>query len=649
MLKRNDEILQSEFTLSLVESLDPLNREETLLMSEYPNVSVCKPVEEALSHHVEKERLLNQVTAQTHQRLKLPEILENTVEQVCDFLNVDRLVIYQLDGYSSQQNIISDDRFHDNRDCITYEAKKSADIPSLQQEKEIFKLGLVSQYRDLYLQGFTLAVDDTELAYARSPKLIEALKKAKIRSQFIAPIIVQNHLWGLLIAHQCLECRHWQQSEKDFIRHITEHLGVAIYQAQLYAQVQQQKQTLEQQVNERTQALRDALVSAQAANRFKSEFLATISHELRTPLTCVIGMSSTLLRWSVESLSDKQKRYIQTIYNSGEHLLELIEDLLDFSELESGKTILDPSEFSLTQLARDSLRTIADRAAVDGVELRLDLSLESEGDRFCADLGRVRHILFNLLSNAVKFTQTGGTVTLYIGREENEAVIEVEDTGIGIPEDRQSQLFQSFKQLDASYNRQYGGAGLGLALTKQLVELHGGQIEVESTVGVGSKFTVRLPMQSIDNGEGNLKIASKPPSFTPVNPLSQGHIVLIADREDDATLICNILTAAGYQVVWMIEGCTALDKIQLLEPSVAIVDRGLTGMDGRDIVSTLRSLPSMQSLKILLIDDLSTPEAEANCLACGANDCVGKPMEPELLLAKLITLLSTSTPEVEPS
>ena len=650
MLQPNHEILQSDFTLSLVEVLDSEEEEAIESPLEYPSVSVCKPVEDALTQHVEKERLLNQVTAKTYQRLKLPSILGSTVEQVREFLDVDRLVIYQLNGYSHQQNGIREDDFHHTLDYITYEAKKSFKIPSLQQEREIFKLGLVSQYRDLYLQGFTLAVDDTELTYAQSPQLVQALKKAKIRSQFIAPIIVQEHLWGLLIAHECLECRHWTQSEKDFIQHITEHLGVAIYQAKLFAQVPQQKQTLEQQVNERTQALRDALISAQAANRFKSEFIATISHELRTPLTCVIGMSSTLLRWSVESLSDKQKRYIQTIYNSGEHLLELIEDLLDFSELESGKTILNVSEFSLTQLAHQSLRMLSDRAAVDGVELDLNLSVEPQCDRFRADLGRVRHILFNLLSNAVKFTQTGGQVTLHVWREDDEAILEVEDTGIGIPQDRRSLLFQSFQQLDASYNRQYGGAGLGLALTKQLVDLHGGRIDVESTVGVGSKFSVRLPLQpAVLSNDSDRSASKSSPAFPPINAVSQGHIVLIADREDDATLICNILTTAGYQVVWMIEGCTALDKIQLLQPAVAIVDRGLTGMDGRDIISTLRSLPDMQSLKILLIDDLNTPEAEASCLASGANDCLGKPMEPEVLLTKLMALFSTATSEHERS
>lgn len=243
---------------------------------------------------------------------------------------------------------------------------------------------------------------------------------------------------------------------------------------------------------ERTQALHDALIAAEAASRAKSEFLATMSHELRSPLTRVIGMSATLLR--LGQLNQRQRHYLQTIYDSGEHLLTLINDILDLSQLEAGKAVLNVSTFSLVTLAQASLRSVAETAQHQTVNLKLDLKFEPLCDRFAADRQRVQQILWNLLSNAVKFTPAGGQVILRIWMENNHAVFQVEDTGIGIPEQQLPLLFEKFQQLNSPYCRLYEGAGMGLALTKHLVELHRGRIEVESTVGVGSSFTVWLPM-----------------------------------------------------------------------------------------------------------------------------------------------------------
>jgi two-component system sensor histidine kinase/response regulator len=238
--------------------------------------------------------------------------------------------------------------------------------------------------------------------------LLAFLQQAQVQSKLVAPIIVNQQLWGLLIAHQCFTKRHWQPWELEFLQHIAEHLAIAINQAQLYQQLQAQTQNLEICVIERTQDLRDALAAAQSASRAKSEFLATMSHELRTPLTCIIGMSATLLRWSLGDLSPRQRDYLNTIHDSGEHLLALINDILEVSKIESGRTILEVSEFSLSSLARQSFDSFRREASEHDIQLALDFKISSDRDLFPADPRRVRQILNNLLSNAIKFTPAGG-------------------------------------------------------------------------------------------------------------------------------------------------------------------------------------------------------------------------------------------------
>jgi two-component system sensor histidine kinase/response regulator len=338
-------------------------------------------------------------------------------------------------------------------------------------------------------------VDDVEKTYALEECFLKFLRKMQVRAKFVAPIAFEDKLWGLLIAHHCSGPHTWTESEKSLLTSVAEQLAIAIHQSELTRSLTQEKQTLEQRVMERTVALHDALVAAQAANRLRSEFLATISHELLTPLTYVIGMSSTLLRWSFGELNERQRDYLQTIHDSGEHLLEMINDILELSQIEAGKAVLNITEFSLARIAEDTVASLLEKANSQKVALKLDVLLDRQCDRFTADEKRVEKILWNLLTNAIKFTPEGGTVTLRLWREDKTAIFQVEDTGIGIPEEQLPLLFEKFHQLDTPYRRRYEGTGLGLALTKQLVELHRGRIEVESTVGVGSIFTVWIPIQ----------------------------------------------------------------------------------------------------------------------------------------------------------
>ncbi|MBF2006637.1 MAG: HAMP domain-containing histidine kinase [Chlorogloeopsis fritschii C42_A2020_084] len=562
ILAPNDGRLQSQFTLLLLNYFLPQPNSELINPPTFCSVSICQPVEDALQKQLAQERLLNQVTTQIRQSLDISVILVTAIEQVRNFLELDRLVICKLpslkgvklfnpseffnppalQGSSQSSPVlgipntinhtlprIQKEAFPSNQSpipsmesssptpnfgevnkilefssfsslfshsgCVIYESRASDAIPSVLMSKEDNCFTLNSSCWKKYQQGFTLAVDDVEKTYALEECLLSFLRNIQVRAKFVAPIVFEDKLWGLLIAHQCNAPHSWSESEKSLLTSIAEQLAIAIHQSELTRSLTQEKQTLEQRVIERTVALHDALVAAEAASRLRSEFLATISHELLTPLTYVIGMSSTLLRWSFGELNERQRDYLQTIHDSGEHLLEMINDILELSQIEAGKAVLNITEFSLVEIAEDIVASLMEKAISQQVNLRLDLPLDRQRDRFIADARRVEQILWNLLSNAIKFTPEGGNVTLRLWVEDDTAVFQVEDTGIGIPEEKLPLLFEKFHQLDPPYRRRYEGTGLGLALTKQLVELHRGRIEVESTVGVGSIFTVWIPIQ----------------------------------------------------------------------------------------------------------------------------------------------------------
>lgn len=682
-IQPNDALLQSEFTLSLLEIISLDDNSDSTDAPIYPHVSVCQPVEDALRQQVEQERLLNQVIGQIRQSLQLPMILETAVEQVRHFLQLDRLVIYQFIDTKGSGDRLGNGKANSgcNRvetnallmpvqetdkesletlhaislpsqlqtfnskieayDRITYEARADEAVPSVLHLNEGANCFFASpQCREKYRKGFILAVEDIETAYIFSSCLLELMRQTQVKAKLVAPIVVQEELWGLLIAHQCFETRQWSEGEKIFLKHIAEHLAIAIDQSLVYAELQQQKQNLEQRVIERTQALHDALIAAEAASQAKSEFLATMSHELRTPLTSIIGLSATLLRFYLGQLPtgyalslQKQQNYLQTIHNSGQHLLELINDILDLSQVEAGKAILNISEFSLAKLARQSLKALAESASIKAVKLELELKIEGVDDRFLADKNRTQQILLNLLNNAIKFTPNGGQVLLRVWRENDTAVFQVEDTGIGIPEHQRSLIFQKFQQLEPLIQRTYEGTGLGLALTKQLVELHGGRIEVESIVGDGSTFTVWLPAQPA-SAQKNSSHDQQPTTDYP-----HGSIVLVEDQEEVATFICDILTAADYHVVWLMEGSAAVKQIELLMPIAVIVDKQLPGIDGLEISYCLRNSPPTQHIKVLVLTALEMLQDQQSFLAAGADDYLAKPVQPEQLLHKIQLLM----------
>lgn len=634
-------------------------------------------LQETLANQVQQSLLLNQVITRIRHSLDLPAILETTVAQVREFLCADRLVVYQFEQMSSVdlsspsstkpfttdtdssshvhssshiQGLIDDysstTDIHQSSNAIvgrctheghvTYESRISKEIPSVLNlsESECFMPSL--SIRDRYIMGHPIAVDDVNQKYADSQCLLNFLHQAQVKSKIIAPIIVKDQLWGLLIAHQCADYRHWQKTEILFLQHIAEHLAVAISQAALYQQLQKQTNSLESCVVERTQNLRDALLAAESANLTKGEFLSTMSHELRTPLTYIIGMSATLLRWSFGELSDRQRSYLNTINHSGEQLLEVINDILEFAKISSGRSFLEISEFSLETLVNETIEHFQSIAERKDVDLSLSLKVEEQRDLFVADEKRLQQILSNLIHNAIKFTPAGGQVTLKVWREtsgsqentqnQDIGVFQVEDTGIGIPETQQDLLFEKFKQLESPFQRQYAGTGLGLAMTKRLVELHGGTIQVRSKVDEGSTFSVRLPSQITQSSSQRYQI---PTDLV----LSANRVLLIEAQGNAAAIICDLLTADGYEVIWEISATHLLTQLNSLRPAVLIANLTLLTRDVENTKEIQRAITEMDT-KVLAL--LTQSVSESTHIA--HHDTLNKPINPKKLLEKVRSL-----------
>ncbi len=584
-----------------------------------------------------QDKVLSQVIAQIRQSLDLSVILHTAVTEVRQFIFVDRLVIYQFQA--SPEHPISSEKPRQRPGQITYEARISADIPSmldLVTENDCFSQ--VASYEQRYLKGDVVAVNDIESHYSSSYCLIRLLQQYQVRAKLVAPIRVDNQLWGLLIAHQCHHPRQWLESEKNFLGQIGEHLAVAIVQAKLYAEVQEQKQTFEKRVIERTKDLRDTLLAAQAANHLKVDFLNNITHELRTPLTCVIGLSGTLLHWSNKGIAlplEKQQRYLEMIQEGGKRLMELINGIIELSRLESGQSILKFQMFSLHSLAQRMVYNLEAIAIDRQITLELDFQIQPEQDQFCADPERLEQILSHVLNNALKFTPSQGRVVLRIWKENKQAVFQIEDTGVGIADHQFPFLFEAFKQLTNNHEKTYEGSGVGLALTKQLVELHGGRIEVDSMAGKGAIFTIFIPQQNLST----LKKINSQPLDTKAEFFNSG-VVVIENDEEIATLICELLTAANFQVIWLIETANSVKQIELLQPGIVLIDQDFKNVN--QVSRLLKSSHRITNLKVVLLSEHISSAEWQTFSQNGIDDYLLKPLQPDLLLQRLNVLRGSS-------
>ena len=371
--------------------------------------------------------------------------------------------------------LIVEDSLSDT-ELVLYELRSSGFEPDWQRvETELEYIARLNANYDVILSDFYLPGFDA----------MRALRLLQERDLDIPFIIVT----GSISEETAVECM--KQGAADYLlKDRLVRLGQAITQAVEGRKLRHEQQ----QAKKRAAQLEQEKLISEAANLAKSEFLANMSHELRTPLTSILGFSKVLRQQIFGPLNDKQQQYIERISSSGEHLLALINDLLDLSKIEAGEEELVLEILQVGDVARECISLMQESANSRGLELAF--VMEPDVTTCMADERRLKQILLNLLANAVKFTETGA-VTLKVSETDGMIKLSVIDTGIGIPPADQAVLFQPFRQLDSSLARKYPGTGLGLVLARKLARLHGGDVTLQSDLGQGSCFTLCLPAQAL--------------------------------------------------------------------------------------------------------------------------------------------------------
>lgn len=408
------------------------------------------------------------------------------------------------------------------------------------------------------------------------------------------------------------------------------------------------------EVEQASRSLEEKAEQLQMISKYKSEFLANMSHELRTPLNSLLILSQLLAENRNQNLTPEQVRFAQTVYNSGHELLTLINEILDLAKVESGKMLIVPKEFPLAQIQDYLEQTFRHVARQKGLEfeIRMDANLP---ELIFTDLHRLQQILKNLLSNAFKFTAKGGVILrIAPNATRNRAILfSVQDTGIGIPADKQKLIFEAFLQADGTTSRKYGGTGLGLTISREIARLLGGSIEVQSTPGEGSTFTLHIPEKYLgpEMSDRSEIVPQTPnsdelevPELTEDAEFAGTKVLLVDDDLRNIFALRTVLEARGIQVLHAANGKLALDLLDS-EPGINLVlmDTMMPELDGLSATRKIRESERLASLPVISLTAKAMQGDREKALEAGASGYVTKPVDPNKLLALIYMWRQKST------
>ncbi|NEQ99035.1 MAG: PAS domain S-box protein [Cyanothece sp. SIO2G6] len=616
--------------------------------------------ERVIRQQAEQERLLGEITRRIRESLNLQTIFDTACQEIRPFLQAERVAIFQFDpasDYNSGEFVA---------EAVVNEFTSVVGCPV---EDHCFG----KDYAQHYANGRYLVADDICQNHL-TPCHADILHKFQVRACIVMPLVCGEQLWGLLCIHQCTSPRPWETTEISLSQRFANQLAIAIQQAKLYEQVQQElaeRQQTQQLLTERNHQLALSNQELARATRLKDEFLANMSHELRTPLNAILGLAEGLQDQVFGAITAEQRKMMQTIERSGSHLLDLINDILDVAKIESGQMELDFVSTSVRTICQSSLTFVKQQALKKRIQL--ETLLPPNLPHICADERRICQVLINLLNNAVKFTPEAGQITLkahyhppnqpfipiipaaldpasanylsygHLSSEPNSpqplVSISVIDTGIGIAPEHLNRLFQPFVQIDSALNRHYTGTGLGLALVKRIVELHQGTVSVASHSESGSCFTITLPCELAEMGLPTPQRqfpSCEVTTFTGMDSPATSPLILLAeDNEANISTISSYLKARGYQVVLAGNGEEAIALTQEHHPDLILMDIQMPQMDGLEAIQHIRTLPDVQTIPIVALTALAMETDRDRCLAAGANDYISKPVKLKQLVSMI--------------